>query len=307
MLKKTNLKNYLQRFIEYFDLAKIKYVILKDTIWYEYQKSIIPLGPAKYDYSLSADEVTSLLKKFSKSFLIRSTNGFSDSEELGSTEWYAVIKDKHLDINLLDSYEGRKKVRRGLQNCKVERVDAEFIANNAYKIFISAYSRYKGISVPKITNQEFAKQYIQRKSFDDIFNYWGVFSNDKLIGYSENLIYDMVEVNYSTMKFNPEHFNLYPSYALVYTMDKYYLDTCKYGYVNDGYRSILHNTNIQEFLIKNLNFKKKYTKLNIHYKKVLSLALSTIFPILPLRNHLIKISPRLNALFILEEIRRKCT
>jgi hypothetical protein len=263
------------------------------------------LGPAKYDYTLQKDEINFLLKKFPRAFLLRSTNGFKEDNNTTVKNWYAIIKDTHVDVDSIASYEGRKKIRRGLQNCTVKQVTAEFISSHGFEVFLSAFTKYKNVSKPRITPEQFEKQYMGRKSFEDIFHYWGVFSNSKLIGYAENLIYDDVEVNYSTMKFSPEFFNLYPSYALIYTMDKYYLTDCRFGYVNDGFRSILHNTNIQEFLIKNLHFKKKYTKLNIHYKKILSLGLSAIFPILPLRNQLSQRFPKLNALFTLEAIRRK--
>ncbi|MCZ7616291.1 MAG: hypothetical protein M5T52_22730 [Ignavibacteriaceae bacterium] len=40
------------------------------------------------------------------------------------------------------------------------------------------------------------------------------------------------------MKFLPEKFDLFPTYALVYSMDEYYLQRLKFEYVNDGFRSI---------------------------------------------------------------------
>ncbi len=254
----NNLRNnFIQRFSEYYNLANIKHVILKDTLWFDYQKSVIPLGPAKNDYSLNNYEIQLLLKNFSNSLLLRSTTGFNYSNNLENPTWYAIIKDQFVDIDSIKSYEGRKKVRKGLQNCKVEKVNSDFIGKYGYEVFISAFDRYKNKSKPTVTAEEFRMKYFERKSFDDLFHYWGVFYNSKLIGFAENLIYGNIEANYSTMKFCPEYLKYYPSYALIYTMDNFYLNDNNIEYVNDGFRSILHNTNIQEFLIKNLHFKRK--------------------------------------------------
>ena len=117
------------------------------------------------------------------------------------------------------------------------------------------------------------------------------------------MIYDNIEVNYSTIKLNPQYLEFYPSYALIYQMNKYYLEQCGFEYVNDGFRSILHQSNIQNFLIKKFEFVKKYTNLKVHYKPFLSFAVSSTFP---LKNILGNKFPKINAMLKLEEIRRKC-
>lgn len=291
--------NYVDRFVELYELLGLKFIIYKGHIWREYQRMVIPLGPAKFDYSITEDEAKYLLSQFPKALLVRWTDGFNNHSQ--SEEWYAVISDKFYDLDEV-SVNTRSKIRRGLKNCTVEMVDARFIAENGYDVFISAFDRYKRTKAPKITRDEFKKQKLILDRFGDIVHFWGVFYKGELIAYSENYIYDNTEASYSTIKFHPDYLKLYPSYALIYTMNQYYLKDNKFEYVNDGFRNISHQTNIQGFLMEKFRFRKAYTDLYVLYRTYLSIYIKLTFPI---RNILKKIYPRLGALYIMEEIRKR--
>jgi len=209
-----------------------------------------------------------LLAKFPKAFLIRYTDGFQN--DTCDCEWYAVICDTFLDLNELPA-KNRSEIRRGLKNCAVRMVDAHLIAEQGYPVYVSAFKRYTGAQIKIITEHQFKKNVLLMKDFNDIRHYWGVFADDKLIAYSSNYIYGTTEVNYATIKFHPDYLKLYPSYALIYAMNKYYLKEKSFEYANDGFRSILHQTNIQNFLIDKFGFKKACTNLNIAYKPYLSI------------------------------------
>jgi len=140
------------------------------------------------------------------------------------------------------------------------------------------------------------------RDFEDIVHYWGIFHNNILIAYSENYIYDNIEVNYSAIKFHPDFLKLYPSYALFYEMNKYYLKENKFRYANDGFRSILHQTNIQGFLIDKFKFKRAYTNLYVFYKPYVSIFLKITSPI---KGILKRISPKLSALYTMDEISKR--
>lgn len=138
--------------------------------------------------------------------------------------------------------------------------------------------------------------------FADVYHYWGVFHKNRLIAYSSNIVYDDEAVDYSAIKFIPEYLKLYPAYALVYTMNQYYLKEQSCLYVNDGFRSISHQSDIQDFLIKKFWFKKAYTGINIVYKPILSLYLSITYPY---REIMGRLSAKLKTLYLMEEIHRK--
>ena len=61
-------------------------------------------------------------------------------------------------------------------------------------------------------------------------------------------------------------------------MNDYYLNEKKFIYINDGARSISHETNIQDFLIQKFKFRKAYCKLHIIYSQKVKLLLLMIYP-----------------------------
>ena len=88
-------------------------------------------------------------------------------------------------------------------------------------------------------------------------------------------------------------------------MNQYYLNERNYKYVNDGARSISHETNIQNFLIQKFKFRKAYCKLHIIYSQKVKLLLLMIYPFKSLVQYLkIGFFVKLNILIKQEEIRR---
>jgi len=296
--------NFIERFESYFEQQHIKYSKLGNTLWYDYNRALVPIGPAKFDYRLSEDQSKQLLSMFPKTLFIRSNNGFQKLNSAQSSLWYAVIKNSFLEREEIKSYESRKKIKRGLEFCKVERVDADFIAKKGYDILYAAVKSYKGRVKIYTDEKGFSQRNSVRNFYPEIFHYWGVFHNSKLIGYAENLIFDSIEASYSTMKFLPEKFSLFPTYAIVYTMDEYYLKKNNFEYVNDGFRNILHDTNIQGFLIKNFDFFKQPTELYLYYKPIMNLIIQTIYPFRNLITYDRGIFQKIKAMVKLEEIRR---
>jgi hypothetical protein len=299
--------NSIERFAELYDSLGIKFEIMNGILWREYQGMVVPLGPAMFDYTISEDEARFLLSKFPKALLVRWTDGFNLSDDYKGIEskseegWYAVICTKFKDLEEYSSSD-RNKIKKGLKNCEVKRVEADFIARNGFNIFVSAFERYKGVKKPSITEKEFRERVLKMRDFEDIVHYWGVFHKNNLIAYSENYIYDNIEVGYSTTKFHPDFLKLRPSEALIYEMNKYYLKDHKFKYVNDGFRNILHQTNIQDFLIDKFNFIKAYTNLYVFYRNYVSFYLKMSYPI---RKIIKNLFPKVGALYIMEEIIRR--
>jgi hypothetical protein len=283
---------FVKRFAELYEMLEERYIIYREILWKEYQRMIIPVGPIKFSYFLTKNEAKELLSFFPGALLVRYTEPFNGGSKK-FFKWYAVICDEFQHLEDLPS-KRRYEIKKGLKNCKVEQIDGKYIARNGYDIFISAFKRYKNTKTPKISEQEFKKRKEILSKFEDIIHFWGVFYKGKLIAYAENYIYDNIEVNYSTIKFHPDFLKLYPSYALFYTMNKYYLFNRKVEYINDGYRNILHQTNIQEFLIRKFKFKKKPLKLHIYMPSLISFILKIAFPF---KGIISKLDKRIEALY----------
>ena len=293
--------NKIERYREFYEHTNENKNILfyKGILWRIYNRMAVPIGPAKLDYTIPKADTNFILRELPAASLVRFTDGLMSKKENNS--WYVVICDKFIDLGQLNA-KNRSEINRGLRNCKVEKVAADIIANQGYDVFISAFERYKGIKKPRIKRAEFKEKILLTKEFTDIIDYWGTFHNNKLIGYCVNYLYDNIEVNYSTVKFNPEFLRLYPSYALFYEMNKYYLKDNFFEYANDGFRSIMHQSNIQQFLIDKFGFKKAYTNLFVIYRPYLR---NLIFLTKPIQNIAKYVSPQFYALHELERLRNK--
>jgi hypothetical protein len=142
-----------------------------------------------------------------------------------------------------------------------------------YDVYLKAFNRYKTYVTP-----------LSRKDFElkidhcDNCEYWGVFIDNKLVAYSENLIFDGNVCSMSVVKYDPEYLKFYTSYALHYKMNDYYLNTKNFLYINDGARSIGHQTNVQEFLIEKFKYRKAYVDLFVAYSPALKAVVKLLYP-----------------------------
>jgi len=234
--------------------------------WYYYQGALLPRVPPHYEINLTSKEQKELLKK-SKALFLRYTNEWDRD---GGEFWY-VIKDKEENMSGYKS-KVRNQIKKGLKNCSVRKVTKKIITDSGYEVYIEAFENYSSTSNP--INIELFRKSILNSSDD----YWAVYDNeDRMIAYAQNLLLDR-SCNYGSMKFYPKYLNLYPSYALIYYMTEYYINQNNFSYVSDGARSISHDTNIQEFLIKKFQFRKAYCRLNIVYRWDIGLFVIFLYP-----------------------------
>jgi hypothetical protein len=237
------------------------------TNWRKYNGAIIPLSPPHIEVDTNGIETKIKSKNV---FFARWTTNFDQQEK--SKFWY-VIHDTPM---IIDDYSKntRSKIRRGLKRCKVKLVSKDEIKQFGFTSYSKAFLRYETNISPK--NQEDFKREID--DLEGKWHFWAIYNSDNLIiGYSQNRITDNY-CDYSTIKFHPDFLNLYSSYALFYTMNQYYLNEKEYKYVNDGARNMLHDTNIQSFLISKFKFRKAYCKLHVKYSPLIQRVVNIIFP-----------------------------
>ena len=165
------------------------------------------------------------------------------------------------------------KISRGLRNCNVKKINAEELILNGYDVYSNAFRRYNTFQ-KLMTKTQFKDSILLIKTSWDI---WGVYFDNKLVGYSQNRLVDQ-SCDYSIIKFHPDFLKYYSSYVLFYSMNKHYLNKLKYKYVNDGSRSISHDTDIQGFLMRKFMFRKAYCQLHLVYSKKILILLSLLYP-----------------------------
>ena len=238
------------------------------TLWRKYNGSLMPDQPPHILVNYSGNVIAKKIKDHN-SYFARWTSNFDCQKQTGF--WY-VINDRYLKIEDY-SKNTRSKIRRGLKNCIVKVVSLDEIKEFGYECYKYAFENYNTHLQPK-SNLEFADDL---DSLDREWEFWGVFFDGKLIGYSQNrIVKDYCD--YSTIKFHPKYLKYYPSYALFFSMNAYYLNEMKFKYVNDGARSISHETNIQLFLIQKFRFRKAYCNLHIQYHPLVNLFIFILFP-----------------------------
>lgn len=263
--------------------------------WNFYNKILMPQVPPHVDVEVTKADVDYLFAR-SKAWMIRWNSDFDCQTP---TQWWYVIKDGKIGLEEL-SRNSRHDVRRGLERCSVARLDANFIANNAYPVYRSVFSRYNTKKKP-VSEIQFSAGILQSLTKYPR-EYWGVFdrSSQKLIGYCANRFqYNCCE--YLAGQFAPEYLRSYSSVVLIYEMTRYYLNDLKALYVSDGQRTISHDTLIQEFLIHKLNFRKAYCRLNIVYSPLMRMIVKMLFPF---RSFVSPLNENLSTILKQEEIQR---
>lgn len=288
---------YPDRFMELFAKRGEPATVVNGAIFKHYSGMVVPFGPADADYSLSAEEASRALRSLG-GMLLRTTSGFRPSG--AASEWYAVICRRFTPIESVASSNTRSKLRRGLRNCEARRISCEELVESGYEPYRRAFERYGGSDVPD-SRASWEARMMASEGFDDIVHHWGVLCDGRLAGFSSNYVFGNTEVAYSTLKFHPDHLRKYGSYALFHKMNEYYLGERRVAYVNDGFRSILHGSELQEFLEHNFSFEKAYTGIEAFYRQPYRMLLGATFP---LRNLIGKLDDRVRALYELERVVR---
>jgi len=250
--------------------------------WKKYNGALIPQQPPHLEIEVPASIMKRKIKK-EHAFFARWVSEFDRKKK--SNFWY-IINDKYLELEDY-SVNTRSKIRRGFKELVVKKIDKKEILEHGYSVYIAAFKRYKTINKPML-HHEFLNHI---EDLDDLWEYWGVYNmkDNLLIAYSENKVVHN-QCNYSTIKFHVDYLKKYPSYVLYYTMNRYYLKERNLSYVNEGTRSILHETNVQSFLIEKFKFRKAYCKLHIQYHPLVN---SIIFMLYPFRLLIIKSNNKL--------------
>ncbi len=273
-------------------------IILNNIRWISYQGVLVPDEIPDKDINLKTEEIKYLLKK-SGTYFIRWETNFDCGYE---TEYWHIIKDK---VSTLESLSGntRHNIRRGLNRCIIKKIPAKEVAEFGYESYIKAFRKYNTFIKPE-TNDEFIKN-ILKKENDPEWEFWGVWNlEQKMIAYAINRVSDN-RCFYKTTKFHPDYLKLYTSDALFFIMNTHYLDERSMKYVDDGPRSLSHQTNIQEYFINKFEFRRAYSRMHIVYNPKVRFAVKSLYP---LKNFLSKnnssIASKLNVLMKHEEIRR---
>ncbi|MGD9994166.1 MAG: hypothetical protein AB7S69_12800 [Salinivirgaceae bacterium] len=252
---------YLNRYEELLKQQDINYLRLGDLLLREYGSIIIPLGPALIPEPTTQIDTATVFSHLKGKLLWWS----HQKPGYDSNNWYAVIKDKHLSLDEYRTANIRNQIRKGLKNFEIKRIEPELLVQQGFVIYQKAFEAFNTKAPMELT--EYQKFITTLHDFDDIIHVVGVFHQQKLIGYALIYCYGTLEAGISEIRILPEYNNLYPSYALFHWLSEEYLAKRKFEYISDGYRNLLHETNIQDLLIRKFGFRKQGLYLECELKK----------------------------------------
>ena len=260
--------------------------------FYLYRKAWRFDGAPHEEPLLLENDWKALLKK--GGLLVRNTYNFDQENE--SHFWY-VIKDTFQGLDDFSSNE-RNKIRRAVKTLTFKKVSINLLKSEGWNILQATYEDY-AVSDRTMDETVFL-DYLSACEKQD-FDYWGIFDQEKLIGFCTVWLWLPDSCEYGLIGILPEykHNNTYPYYGLFYKMNEYYLGEKKYYYVADGARSITEHSHIQDFLIQNFGFRKAYCQLAVHYQWWMKIVINLLYPF-----RKIITLPRIKAILNMEAMQR---
>ncbi len=192
---------------------------------------------------------------------------WSDQWNSSESEWWWTICDNpDYDVENIENARGRRGVRKGLKYCSVHRLEPDKYVKLTYDIFIRNIKSYGSSRFPSFN--QYAEDILKKSKYDG-YELWGAFVDNKIAAFASCVVLDNALILGST-KSNPDLHSYSPNNALFYKITKHYL--CERGvkYVSNGSRTLLHDTSINEFLIR-MGYRRNYCRLNIELSKMATL------------------------------------
>ena len=247
--------------------------------WEYYNHALVPTLLPHIDPDISWMKDSDRWKEYAGGKMPLFARWVSDFDCSEETEWWCIIKDTPFDIMSLKSNR-RSLITRGLKRVDVKVIIPADYAEQMSNILVKEWKYYddsyeEGNDRQKLTD-DFKK--LTMKNLGNA-EYLGAFlkDTDTMIGYAiYNLFDDWIE--YSVVKTDPEYLNTQVNAALAYFgVERYMRPGIKY--IHGGWRTMIHESNYQEYLMKNFGFRKAYCKLHIEYRPLMQIAVNVLYPL----------------------------
>lgn len=269
--------------------------------WQYYNHAVIPTtAPHEEVNARPLDDGTIWkIKGGGTTLLARWTSDFDCKKE---TEWWYIIKDTPFDISDLKA-KRRYEINKGKKNFDVRVINPNDYVNDLYRVTIEAYSQWPKKYRPAVDEKSFKLgvanwNYVVFAGFN--------LDNNSLSGYALINQHECY-AEFNVLRVVPEAERKGLNAAMVAGILEFYSNQLGEGfYINDGSRSIRHETAFQNYLEKYFEFRKAYCKLNIKYKFPVGVAVKVLYP---LRNQISKeskVGSLVSAVLQMEEIKRNC-
>lgn len=240
-----------------------------------YRKGVIYIGNHYDRIKLDPSEMKKLINVYHALYL-RNIYDFDVREE---TNYWHIIQDKFYEIDDLTSKSTRKNLRKSLSSYRYSLVSKEEILSCGYNIFCEAAIRFN--IAPSWTQKDFF-DYVE-EVFQSDGDFWIGYDIEtgepamweSILKFDDHVIMDVERLSYRFTKGNP-------TYGLNYKILEYYLKEKGFKYVDAGAMSLSQHSNVQDFLVDKLQFRKAYCRTQFYLRPWLRFCLSILKPISPL-------------------------
>jgi hypothetical protein len=181
---------------------------------------------------------------------------------VNDTNWWHVLRRDPFDMAELSS-NTRSKLRRGQKRLNARRIDVEDVRTSGMAVCKAAAQRYGNAGFTP-SEEAFHRRLNAAAAFPETAHFFGVFKDATLVSFSEIMVQDNAACM-ETIWHDPKCLRDYSGYILISEILQFYLNEMGYAYVSDGARTLHHDTNVHDFLIKTFGFEKIYSRLNLNY------------------------------------------
>lgn len=270
--------------------------------WKYYNHAVIPsVEPHEVpDTSCIKDRSIWKIGREGTPVLARWTTDFDCDYE---TAWWYVVKDVPFDITSLKA-KRRYEINKGKKNFEVRKIKPSEYVGDLLRVSIAAISSWPEKYRPHIQKERFEKEVLK---WDKDIVYGGFAKEtNELCGYAYLYEYPH-HLEFSMLRVNPDNEVKGINAAMVAGILEDNNDRLnKEFYINDGARSIRHETAFQDYLEKYFGFRKAYCKLHIIYRFPVNIAVKFLYPFRKKIRSNSRFGSLVCSVLKMEELKRAC-
>lgn len=205
-----------------------------------------------------------------KPLLVRYHTDYDTQEE--TSFWY-IIRDKPLSLDEFGK-KRRNAICNSLKRSEVKIINPIAYADSIYAVYHAAIQSYE------TPDNEVSEEQFKEKLKNTPLEYWGAFSKEtgELAGWMSCYNHgDWTET--CAAKYHPAfQSSVRPSEGIHYHILMHYLNELGQKYVCSGSRNLNHKTHVQDYKIRNWNFRRAYCKLHIVYNPKIKWIVKCLYP-----------------------------
>ncbi len=216
----------IERITSWCMAQELPYTLQDGTIWYKQQTIVQPIHPLYRPAATDRDTAASILHTL-EAGVIRWVRRAGPQNSPYPANCYVISRNRPPALEELPTVS-RQYLDRALTHCQVRRIDADWLGRHGYLVYARSQQaqRYYRTAAHFPDERTFRLWHMRDQAFDDLFHYFGVFYESRLIGYMRCTVFRRGEVHLSQISLDPEYECFRPVEALAWQVLQYYFEHC---------------------------------------------------------------------------------